>query len=415
MTKSITLLRGIRRLATVDPGHDGPATGAAMGELGLIDDAAIAVENGRILECGPDRTLARRYRGAAVREAEGSLVTPALVDPHTHPVFAQNRVGEWKQRLTGASYQAIAAAGGGIMSSVRSVRDASDRQLRERLTTHATRLHRNGVALAEGKSGYGLSLDDEVRMLRAIRWWNKTRAAEVGIVFEPTCLAAHSVPTEYKKRRGAYVKLVCDKILPEVKRLRLADRADIFCEDAVFDLAETERILRRAQDLGFRLTIHADQLSPLGGGKLAAELGAESADHLEYADAATIRALKSSGTAAVLIPGSTFVLKMKKWAPARRMIDRGVVVALATDFNPGSSPIANPATCMTLAAMHMGMTPEECLTAFTLNAAYAIRRHAEFGNLRPGKRAVVTEWHAEEPAEIAYAFGDNLCARVTWL
>lgn len=415
MAGRLTLLRGIRRLVTLDHGHDGPAVGEAMGDLKIIEGAAIAAEDGRIVEVGPDRTLARRYREAAVRQARGTLVTPAIVDPHTHPVFAAPRVGEWKQRLAGASYQEIAAAGGGIMSSVRSVRDASDRALRERLATHAARLHRHGIAFAEAKSGYGLSLDDEIRMLMTIRWWNRSRADEAGIRFLPTCLAAHSVPREYRNRRRRYIDLVCGKILPEVKRRDLAERADIFCETGVFDLDETREILERARELGFRLTIHADQLSRLGGGKLAAELGADSADHLEYADAATIRAMRDAGTACVLIPGSTFYLKMNKWAPGRKMVDAGAVVALATDFNPGSSPIVSPAACMTLAAMHNGLTPEECLTGFTLNAAWAIKVHDDYGSLRPGRRAVVTEWDVEEPAEIAYAFGDNRVVGVTAL
>ena len=409
------LLRNIRTLVTLDHGNDDPLTGEAMGDLRGITEAAVAVQNGRILEHGPDRRLRRKYAGATVHDAGGALVMPGLVDPHTHPVFAAPRVEEWKLRLKGAGYQEIAAAGGGIMSSVRSVRKASDSHLRKRLEAHVLRLHNHGVAVAEAKSGYGLNRKDEVRLLKALRWWNRVRALKAGIRLVPTCLAAHSVPSDYRTRREAYIRLVCDRILPEVRRQDLAKRADIFCEEGVFSVEESLRILEVARTLGFRLTVHADQLSALGGGRLAADLGADSADHLEYADRRTVAALKKAGTACVLLPGSTFYLKMKKWAPGRRMVDVGAVVALATDFNPGSSPIASPAACMTLACMHMGLTPEECITAFTLNAAYALRLHHDFGSLRPGKRAVFSVWNAGEPAEIAYAFGDNLCTGVWWL
>ncbi|MBN2491104.1 MAG: imidazolonepropionase [Planctomycetes bacterium] len=409
------LLRNIARLVTLDHGDDAPRCGSAMGDLAVVDRAAVAVRAGRILEYGPERALVRRYRGAAVRDAEQALVLPGLVDPHTHPVFAANRVGDFKRRLAGATYQEIAAAGGGILSSVRAVREASDARLRRTLEAHLLRLGRHGVALAEAKSGYGLSLRDEVRMLEAIGWWNRRRADAAGIWLVPTCLAAHSVPPEYRGRRADYVELVIGSILPAVRRRHLAERADVFCEEGVFSVAESRRILTAARDLGLRLTVHADQLSALGGGALAAELGADSADHLEYADRRTIAALARAGTAAVLLPGSTFFLQMKRWAPARKMIDSGVVVALATDFNPGSSPVASPAACMTLACLHLKMTPEECVTAFTLNAAYALRMQAEFGSIRPGKRAVFSLWRAEEPAEIAYAFGDNLCEGVWWV
>lgn len=412
---AVTLIRNIGRLVTLDHGSDEPLTGPALGELRVVERAAVAVRDGRILDHGPERRLRRRYEGATERDAGQALVTPALIDPHTHPLFAANRVGEWKMRLAGRSYQEIAAAGGGIMSSVRSIRAATDAALRSALAHNIERLRRHGVAVVEAKSGYGLSLHDEVRMLKAVRWWNKSRAADGDVLLVPTCLAAHTVPAEMKADREGYMRLVCESILPEVMRQRLAERADIFCEQGVFSIAESRRILSVARDLGFRLTVHADQLTALGGGRLAAELGADSADHLEYADAKTITALRAAGTAAVLLPGATFYLKMRKWAPARRMIDRGVVVALATDLNPGSSPIASPAACMTLAAMHMGMTPEECLAAFTLNAAYALRLHHDYGSIRPGKRAVFTLWDATEPAEIAYAFGDNLCRDVWWL
>jgi len=415
MRSSVTLVRNIAKLVTLDHGTNQPLVGDAMRRLGVIDKAAVAVQDGVILEAGPDRRLARRYRDASVRDAGGALVMPGLVDPHTHPVFAADRVREWKLRLGGATYQEIAAAGGGIMSSVRAVRKASDAHLRKSLEAHLDRLHRHGVSVAEAKSGYGLNRNDEIRMLKAIRWWNRSRAAEAGIRLVPTCLAAHSVPGEYKRRRSAFIRLVAEKILPEVQRLRLAERADVFCEEGVFSVGEARYILDSARALGLRLTVHADQLSPLGGGLLAAEMGADSADHLEFADRRTVVALREAGTAAVLLPGATFCLKMKHWAPARRMIDAGVVVALATDFNPGSSPVVNPATCMTLACMFMGMTPEECITGFTLNAAYALRLHAEYGSIRPGKRAVFSLWQAEEPAEIAYAFGDNRCLGVWWV
>lgn len=387
------LVTGIAQLCTVhEPALDaqGPRRGDGLGALGMVEGAAMAVREGRIVATGVEAELARALGdgapvNAATRtvDARGRAVIPGFVDPHTHAVFGRWRQDEYERRVRGETYQAIAAAGGGINASVRDLRGRGEDELCALATGRLREMMAWGTTTVEIKSGYGLSLDDEAKMLRAAR-----RAAQAaGLDAVLTCLAAHEVPPEYRERRGEYVKLVTDVILPRLAADGLADRCDVFCEPTVFDLADSEAILRRAAELGLQLTVHADELEPFGGAALAARLGAASADHLIRIDAAGRAALAASRTVAVLLPGTVFTLGLRQYAPAREMVADGCAVALASDFNPGSCPILAMPLVMSIACSQMRLTPAEALVAATLNAAWALGRQAVAGSLAPGKRA----------------------------
>jgi imidazolonepropionase len=298
-------------------------------------------------------------------------------------VFGRTRQDEYERRARGESYLEIAAAGGGIRASVRDLRARGEEELLELTIPRLRRLLARGTTTVEIKSGYGLSLDDEMNTLRVAR-----RAAEAaGLDAVVTCLAAHEIPDEYRDRRERYVALVCDEILPAVAEQGLAERCDVFCEPSVFGLAETETIVTRARELGLRAALHADELEPMGGAALAARLGADSADHLIRIDRAGIDALAGADTVATFLPGTVFTLGIRDYAPARQMIDAGCAVAVATDFNPGSCPIESMPLIHAIACSQMKLTPAEALVASTLNSAWALRRADGVGSLAPGKRA----------------------------
>lgn len=408
------VLENLQRVVTCAPdGSRGPLLGPAMGDLApLAGDLCVAVAAGRVAYTGPRSGLPAALAVAPRRDCGGLLLTPALVDCHTHPAFVKARAEEFELRLQGASYEQIAAKGGGILSSTRAVREGGTAALLAATRRNLARLRAHGVAVAEGKSGYGLSAEHELRQLRAIR--EAGEALDLHTV--RTCLAAHSLPAEFRgspEKREQYLGQVCDEILPAAARDGLATRADVFCEQGVFTPNEALRVGRAAQAAGLRVTVHAEQLHPSGGALAAATLGADSADHLEYAGPAEFAALYAAGTAAVLLPGSTHCLRMDRWANGRAMVDAGLCVALATDFNPGSSPVANPAFVMNLSVLHCGLTPAEALAAFTVNAAHALRLPpGEFGVITPGARAAFALWDVDHEREIAYYAGSNLCAEV---
>jgi imidazolonepropionase len=384
----------------------------ADGVAPLTDDPAIAIEDGRVAYIGPASGLPKAFASATRIDGFGALLTPGLIDCHTHPAFVRARAEEFAMRLAGASYEEIAAKGGGIVNTTRSVREADDETLLAQTTRNLERLRRHGVVVAEGKSGYGLSLEHELRQLQAIR-----DAAEASEMFTiRTCLAAHSLPLEHRgddAKREEYLKLVCDEILPAAAKDGLAQRADVFCEKGVFTTDEALRVGQAAKAAGLRVTVHAEQLHPSGGARVASELGADSADHLEYLDRDGMTEMAKAGVSAVLLPGSTHVLKMDKWADGRAMIDSGLNVALATDFNPGSSPIANPAFVMNLAVMRCGLTPDEALLGFTRNAARALRLDdTQWGCIQPGSRAAFALWDVDHEHELPYYAGSNLCREV---
>jgi len=389
----------------------GPRRREGLAELGLVCEGAVAVAGDRIVACGPrDDVLSCIETGAHTREinAHGACVTPGWVDPHTHAVYGRTRQDEYERRLRGETYLEIAAAGGGIHASVRDLRDRSSDELEQLTIKRLGELAALGTTTVEIKSGYGLSFEDEVKMLRVAA----TAAEAVGLRCVRTCLAAHEIPQEYRDRRAEYVALVIDTILPAVAAGGLADRLDVFCEPSVFDLAESEAILRRGQELGLRACIHADELEPFGGAALAARLGADSADHLIEIDGAGIRALAGSNTLAVLLPATVFSLGLDHYAPARAMIEAGCAVALATDYNPGSSPVPSMPLVQSIACTQMKMSPAEALVGCTLNAAWALGLQSEVGSLKPGKRADLLILDADDYRLVPYHAGRNPISRI---
>jgi imidazolonepropionase len=363
-----------------------PRTGRSLGELALREDAALVSREGHIAWIGLDRDLdpaVLREQDAVVVDAEGAAVVPGFVDAHTHLAFAGDRDEEVRQRLAGASYREIAEAGGGIVTTVAATRAATTDALTRAITGRLDEMLLQGTTTAEVKSGYGLETAAEVRSLEAI--------AEAGrrhpITVVPTFLGAHEVPVEYRSEREAYLRVLTDEMIPEVARRRLAVFGDVFCEQGVFSVEESRRVLSAARAHGMKLRLHADELAPTGGAELAAELGARSADHLLHVSPGGMRALARSGTVAVLLPGAAFYLRLGRFAPARALIDAGAAVALATDVNPGAGLSPSMPFAMAAACFGMGLSLEEALAAATINAAVSLDLQAEVGSLEVGKRA----------------------------
>ena len=360
------------------------------------------VRDGAVVTTGRSDEIETQMPGdAEVVDASGRVVLPGFVDAHTHPIFGGNRVDEFEMRARGASYEEIAAGGGGIRSTVRKTRAATEDELLAQAKKHAQWFLRGGTTTVEAKSGYGLSVDEEVKILRVIRRLNKENALE----FVPTFLGAHAIPEEFRSVPAQYVALVIHQMLPRVAEEQLAESCDIFCERGYFDLADSEKILRAAQEHGLRLRMHVDQLTNSGGAFLAARLRAATADHLEQANAAEIAALSEAGVQPVLLPGSVYSLGKSRYPRAREMIEARLAVVLATDFNPGSSPTASMQMVLSLAATQMRMTPAESVTAATINAAYSLNRGDKIGSLEAGKRANFALYDCEDYRELAYYFG----------
>lgn len=376
--------------------------GSQMAELGLVANGSLLIRDGRIEWLGPSSQKPLLAPDIKRIDATGMIVLPGLVDSHTHLIFAGSREGEFEQRLQGRSYQEIAAAGGGILSTVRQVRQASRDQLKALARPRLRRLLEFGVTTVEIKSGYGLTSRDEIKCLEAVAELN----AEGPLELVPTFLGAHAVPAEYRDDRAGYLDLLCQHLLPEVATGRLAEFCDVFCETGVFSLAESEKVLTRARDLGLRLKLHADELTPLGGAELAARLGAVSADHLLCITDAGIDALAASETVATLLPGTAFFLGLP-CAPARRLIERGLAVALASDCNPGTCPTENLPLVGTMACTQMRMQPAEVVNALTLNAAAALGRSDRLGSLEPGKQADLIVCSVPDYRQLFYHFGVN--------
>lgn len=377
------------------------ATMAGGAPYGAILDGVIAVQGDRVAWVGPRREW--RGRAREERDARGAWITPALVDCHTHLVYAGTRSREFELRLQGATYEEIARSGGGILSTVRHTRAASEDDLAASARKRIQQWRQEGATLVEIKSGYGLNLDTELKMLRAAR----RLADELDV--RTTFLGAHTVPPEFAGRSDEYVDLICEEMLPAVARERLADAVDVFCERIGFNVEQTRTVLAKARELGLPVKLHADQLSDLGGAQLAAEHGALSADHIEYSSEGSIRALASAGTVAVLLPGAFYFLREQRLPPIDALRRYAVPIAIATDHNPGSSPLSSPLLAMNLAATLWRLTPEETLAGMTRNAARALGEQAMYGTLEPGKRADFAFWEVESPAELAYAIGANPC------
>ncbi|UCH64235.1 MAG: imidazolonepropionase [Fidelibacterota bacterium] len=382
-----------------------PARGRDQGELGIIREGAVAVADGRIIEVGRDADLRQAYplTDDKIIDAQGRVVLPGFVDSHTHLVFAGNRAGEWEARMQGKSYLDILREGGGIQSTARAAREASFDELLDNARTWARRCLQLGTTTVEIKSGYGLDHDTEIKLLEVAKALGEGGPPRV----VATYLGAHVVPPEYADDREGYLKLV-ETTAAEVRRRELAGFFDVFCEDDAFTLAEAERLLTYAKDLGFDLKLHAEQFKASGAAALGASLGAISVDHLEYIDQHGLDALtEATSTIAVLLPAVNFHLGMDEYTPAQRLIDAGVPAALATDLNPGSSFTPSIPMVIALACRKLKMTVAEAVIAATINAAHAVGLGAEVGSLEPGKRADLIICDVPDHRWLGYSFGWN--------
>ncbi|MBS1807796.1 MAG: imidazolonepropionase [Acidobacteria bacterium] len=400
MPKNVAVLN-CSQLVTL-AGAARPRVGAEMRDPGIIENGAMLIREGRIERIGTREEVEPLVvPNCEVIDAQRRIVLPGFVDAHTHPVFGGSRADEFALRAAGATYQEIAAAGGGIRSTVRQTRAASEDELVQTGKRYARWFLRSGTTTIEAKSGYGLTVEDELKMLRAMR----RLEAETSLEYVPTFLGAHAFPDEFQVRRDEYVKLIVQEMLPQVAAANLAEYCDAFFEQGYFNEAQTMRIMTAAQSHGLKLRLHADQLSLAGGAQLAARLGAVTADHLEQTNAGGIAALKAANVQPVLLPASVMMIGARKYPNARAMIDAGLAVVLATDFNPGTSPMPSMLLALTLASTQMKMTPAEALTAATINAAYSLGRGHEIGSLEVGKRANFVVHDCDDWRELAYFAG----------
>lgn len=398
-----TLVRGARQLLTLR-GDSGPRRGAALRELGIVPNGAVLIKDGVIVDSGPARRIEKLPGARRAREidAAGRVVMPGFVDSHTHLVFGRPRLVDYEMRLAGASYAEIAAAGGGILSSVAAVRSMSAARLEAQARSSLAAMALHGTTTLEAKSGYAL---DEAGELKTLRLLAKLDGDPLDIV--PTYLGAHIAPPEYRGKPDAYIDWMTTEMMPQIRRRKLARFVDIYCDDGAFTLEQSRRYLEHARRLGLGLKIHAEQFARTGAARLAVELDAASADHLEQASEEDIRALAQSNTIATLLPGSVFHLGLHAYAPARALIEAGAAVALATDFNPGTSPTYSMQMVVSLACTEMRMSPAEAIAAATINGAHALGCADRIGSLEPGKQADMLLLKVSDYRELPYYFGSN--------
>ncbi|HWR52838.1 MAG TPA: imidazolonepropionase [Bryobacteraceae bacterium] len=397
------LLRGARQLITLR-GPSEPRRGPALRELNIIPDGAVLIRNGVVVEVGPARRIENLAitRNAREIDANGRVVCPGFVDSHTHLICGPPRLADYEMRLAGSTYEEIAKAGGGILQSVRAIRKTPARALVHQGAETLGGFIRHGTTTVEAKSGYGLDEANEKKILKAIAETGGTRVDLVA-----TYLGAHVTPPEWAGRADQYIDWIITEAMPCIQKLGLAEFADIYCERGAFSLAQARRYLNAATKCGLRLKIHAEQFSRLGGARLAAELGATSADHLEYISDDDVRTLAASGTIATLLPGAVLHLGLSRYAPARALIDAGAAVALATDFNPGTSPSCSMPMMLSLACAQMRLLPAEAIAAATINGAWACGRADRCGSIEVGKNADLVVFNASDYREIPYYFGVN--------
>lgn len=400
-----TLIHNIGTLQT--PLGSFPHAGAAQGENRKYHNAAVLCEGGVIKAVYENGALPEVGADTQTIDAQGRLVTPGLIDAHTHLVFGGWRQNEIPLKLKGAGYLDILRAGGGILSTVRATREASEEELFEKSRAFLDELMAQGVTSAEIKSGYGLDMETELKQLRVIKRLNEVHPMDA----VATYLGAHAIPEEYALRSGEYIDFIISDMLPEIKRQGLAEFCDVFLETGVFGVEESRRLLTAAREMGFGLKIHADEIDELGGSLLAGELGAVSAEHLIATGERGMEALARGGVIAALLPCTSLYLN-KSFARARDMIAHGIPVAVATDFNPGSCPSLNIGLCMTMAYLKYRMTPEEILSSVTINAACAVNRGGSIGTIEPGKKADMVIWNAEDMEMLCYRMGSNLAGTV---
>lgn len=398
--KSLAVLHAAQLVTLAGPQR--PRVGTELCDLAIIRDGGVLVSDGAIVATGPSEVIERQMPDdVEVVDATGRVVLPGFVDAHAHPVFAGNRLDEFEMRAKGATYEEIAAGGGGIRSTVQKTRAATEDQLLAQAIKHAEWFISGGTTTVEAKSGYGLSVEDEIKILRVVRRLNEKTSVE----FVPTFLGAHAIPEDFQFAPDRYIRLVIDEMLPRIADEGLVEFCDVFCERGYFDLETSRKILGAARERGLGLRVHADQLTNGGGAELAAELGALTADHLEQTEAPGIAAMKRAGVQPVLLPGSVYALGKTRYPRAREMVEAGLAVVIATDFNPGSSPTPSMQMVLSLAATQMKMTPAEGVTAATINAAYSLKRGDTVGSLEAGKRANFAIYNCEDYRELAYYFG----------
>jgi len=378
------------------------ATMSTAGSYGVIENGALGIADGEIAWVGPaDKKPG--HDTEEIRSLEGRWLTPALIDCHTHLIFGGDRADEYEQRLAGVSYEEITRQGGGILSTVRATRKAEIDTLYDAALARIRQLAKSGVATVEIKSGYGLDVNSELKMLAIARNLGETS----GISVQTSLLAAHTVPPEYRDKADDYIDLICAEILPDIKERHLADAVDAYCESIAFDAPQIAKLFRAASEAGLAVKLHADQLSDGGGAELAAHFKALSADHLEYTSESGVRAMANAGTTAVLLPGAFLTLGETQQPPVNLLREHGVPIALASDLNPGTSPLASITHAMGLGSRLFGLTPEECLAGVTREAARALGLAYDRGTLEAGKRADIAIWNVNHPRDLAYWMGNN--------
>lgn len=405
------IIKNAAQVVTSEGASDSPLSGSEQGRLRVIEDGAVAVDDELITAVGTTAEVLSRVEPGpetVVIDAVGQVVLPGLVDPHTHVVFAGSREHELALKLAGVPYLEILARGGGILSSVEATRAAAKDELIRAGLNYCRQMLHQGTTTAEAKSGYGLSTEAEIKTLQAIDTVDRSQPVDL----VPTFLGAHAVPAEFRGEPDRYLDLVIKEMLPAVVEQKLARFCDVFCEEGVFSIEQSRRVLGAAREMGLELKLHADEIVPLGGAELAAELGAVSADHLLVVSEQGIARMAEAGVIAVLLPGTTFYLREDHYAPARKMIEAGVAVALATDFNPGSSPNNNLQLIINIACLYLAMTPAEVVNAITINAAHALGRAATIGSLEEGKKADIVIFDAPNYDYLAYRYGTNLVSMV---
>ena len=402
------LLRNIAQIVTLSGGPI-PRVGNSMSDLGIIENGAILIRGDRIVWVGPTKDIPVREPGIRYQTLDGVgldlLALPGFVDSHTHPIFGGTRVEEYDLRLQGKTYEEIAAGGGGIAASVGQLRAATENQLVERAERHFRQFLSHGTTTIEAKSGYGLSLEEELKSLRVLAALHARSRLET----LPTFMGAHAIPQEHSGSRAEYVRKIIEEMIPRIVQEGLAHFCDVFCEKSYFTVEEARAILLAAKNGGLGLRVHADELSHSGGAALAAELGARSADHLQFIDDSDIQALKRAGTVATLLPGTAFNLGRMQYPPARKLISEGVPVALATDFNPGTCFTLNMQLILAIACTQMKMTPAEAITAATVNGAYSLGISDRLGTLEAEKQADIVLMDVSDYRELPYFFGINHC------
>lgn len=405
--KADLILKNIGKLVTMQ-GSSYFRVKEEMNKINIIENAYIAVKNGKILAIGVGDEFGNLCgEDTKIHDAEGLLVTPGLIDSHTHLIHGGSRENEFSMKLNGVPYIEILNSGGGILSTVKATKEASEEELYKKAKKSLDRMLEFGVTTVEEKSGYGLELNTEIKQLEVARALDKNHPVDLVHTF----LGAHAVPEEYKENHKAYIDILVDVMMPKIKDMGLAEFCDVFCEEGVFTIEESEYILQKAKEIGYKLKIHADEIESLGGAELAAKLGCVSADHLMAASDEGIKMMAENNVVANILPATSFNLN-KNYADCRKMIDMGAIVSLSSDYNPGSCPSENLQLVMQLGCLHLKMTPNEVLTAVTINAAYAIDRADKIGSIEVGKNADFVVFDARNVEYLMYHFGINHTKKV---